>query len=222
MAAWAPRSTTHHRAKAKRRRNQPRLRKVLRLSWQPMISINDPATQVARDKIPKNNLIAAIHQRGSTGPEASGGGENIWHHVRPSVEVLTWISPGCVWRFVQALSWDHKRLFEYFIGPRAGRVLKSNRGKHSADHEATQKVPQSHKFTRQQPLINNIAPRHDFHTIPNRCQIQIITWDIWSGETKRSRSSGRIFYFLAGDVCGRRNRFDPSAKANGVKPRLEK
>lgn len=28
-----------------------------------------------------------------------------------STPLLTWISPGCVWRFVRALSWDHKQLF---------------------------------------------------------------------------------------------------------------
>lgn len=70
-------------------------------SWQSMISINDPATQVVRDKIPKNNLIAAIHQQGSTGPEASlcggGGGGRLtscqtlyWSHGGPDLD-FSWL-----------------------------------------------------------------------------------------------------------------------------------
>lgn len=214
-------------------------------SWQCMISINDPATQVVRDKIPKNNLIAAIHQRGSTGPEASlcGGsrGAEGWgaSDIMSDPLLKSWRSwPGFLLVACQGLSRRYREIINDFFNI---SLVPKRDGCWNPMGEKTLSGPQSHTkgpaksqvhetTTAPRALINNIAPRRNFHTWKTQFQItarlnphtQIITRDIWSGETKRSRSSGRIFYFLAGDVCGRRNRFDPSAKANGVKPRLEK
>lgn len=165
MAAWAARSTTHHRAKAKRKeKSAPSVESVSDLG-SVRFQLMTLQLNLCNDKIPKKqfnhrHLSAKKHRQGKNLWKRKK--KNSWHNVRLSIEVmaaLTWISPGCVWRFVQALSWDHKRLFfniswvptrQVCWNPTGGNTLSL-----SGPESHTKEVPQSHKFMERQLFLTS-------------------------------------------------------------------